>query len=617
MTFKTLTTELQSALAQLPYLPQALNLVWVAARDWTLAWIGLLILQGLLPVATISLIRLLVDNLVIAMGSNEIWKSTRPILVLVTLIAGIVLLTEFLRSVSGWIRTIQAELIKDHISMLIHEKSTALDLAFYESPEYHDHLHRARVDASYRPMALLESSGSLLQNGITLMAMAGVLIPYGFWLPAVLLLSTLPAFYVVLHYSLRQYQWRLSKTADERLVRYYDWLLTAKESAAELRLFELGHHFQFLYKTLCQQLRSERLQLAKSQSLAELGASTLALMITGVALAWMVWQTLQGRLTLGDLTLFYQAFNQGQRLMRTLLENVGQIYANSLFLGNLFEFLALKPQMINTPHPTSAPAALKEGIRFHRVSFRYPGSERWVLQDFNLTIPAGQVVAVVGTNGAGKSTLIKLICRLYDPEAGRIELDGIDLRDLHVQELRRLITVLFQEPVHYNATVIKNIALGEIMVTSDMAQIETAARASRADEPIARLPQGYNTLLGKRFFGGTELSVGEWQRIALARTFFRQAPIMLLDEPTSAMDPWTEADWMGRFRTLAQDRTTLIVTHRLTTAMRADTIHVMVDGQIVESGHHHELLTRGGSYAQLWATQLQDHLNLSNPESFK
>ncbi|MCI0527117.1 MAG: hypothetical protein L0Y56_06710, partial [Nitrospira sp.] len=345
-TFKTLVTELRGASAQLPYLPRALALVWAAARGWTLAWSILLILQGLLPVTVISLTRLLVDNLVAALSSGDAWKSARPILVLVLLIAGIVLLIEFLHGISRWIRTAQAELIRDYIGVLIHEKATALDLAFYESPEYHDHLHRARVDASHRPMALLESSGSLLQNGITLVGMAGVLVPYGLWLPVVLWISTLPALYIVIRYSLRQYQWQLRKTADERLVRYYDWLLTTKESAAELRLFELDGHFKRLYKTLRHQLRKERLQLAKSQSLAELGASAIALLVTGATLAWMVWRTLQGLLTLGDLTLFYQAFSQGQRLMRSLLENVGQIYANSLFLGNLFEFLALEPQLI-------------------------------------------------------------------------------------------------------------------------------------------------------------------------------------------------------------------------------------------------------------------------------
>jgi ATP-binding cassette subfamily B protein len=290
--------------------------------------------------------------------------------------------------------------------------------------------------------------------------------------------------------------------------------------------------------------------------------------------------------------------------MRSLLDGVGQVYTNALFLGNLFDFLALRPGVTDPPRPVAAPRILQTGIRFRQVTFRYPGSERVALRDFNLTIPAGQVAALVGPNGAGKSTLIKLLCRLYDPDAGRIEVDGIDLKSLEIAKLRRLIAVLFQQPVHYSATVSENIKLGSL-TDAGRAEVEEAARAAGADEPVAHLPHGYDTLLGKWFAGGTELSVGEWQRLALARAFLRQAPILLLDEPTSAMDSWAEADWHERFRRLAAGRTVLIITHRFTTAMRADIIHVMVEGRIAESGAHPELVARGGLYARSWAAQMK------------
>jgi ATP-binding cassette, subfamily B, bacterial len=309
--------------------------------------------------------------------------------------------------------------------------------------------------------------------------------------------------------------------------------------------------------------------------------------------------------TLGDLALFYQAFYQGQSLMRTLLGNAGQIYANSLFLGNLFEFLGLEPHVVSPPYPIPAPSVIKEGIRFEQITFRYPGSERIALQDFNLTIPAGQVVAIVGANGAGKSTLVKLLCRFYDPEAGLITLDGIDLRAISLEELRRLITVLFQWPVPYHATASQNIAIGDVHAAPSAVEIEAAARGAGAHEVIARLPREYDTLLGRWFADGTELSGGEWQRIALARAFLRQAQIIVLDEPTSFMDSWAEAEWLERFRALVHGRTALIITHRFTTAMRADVIHVMQNGQIVESGSHDELLARGGLYAQSWAAQMR------------
>jgi ATP-binding cassette, subfamily B, bacterial len=324
-----------------------------------------------------------------------------------------------------------------------------------------------------------------------------------------------------------------------------------------------------------------------------------------LTLAWMVWQTIEGKYTLGDLALIYAAFSQGQGLMRTLLENVGQIYSNLLFLGNLFEFLALEPQVIDPPEPAPLAQPLQEGIRFQGVSFRYPGSDRPALQDFSLDIPAGQTMAIVGVNGAGITTVLKLLCRFYDPHSGSITLDGTDLRDLSLEALRRSITVLFQEPVAYQDSVAQNIALSDPASEPDQASLAAAARAAGADTIIANLPASYETLLGKWFEGGTDLSVGEWQRIALARAFLRQSAIVILDEPTSAMDPWAEADWLNRFQRLAAGRTSIIITHRFTTARYADVIHVMEGGRIVESGTQEELLALGGRYAQSWRAQMR------------
>lgn len=600
-----LTTKLRNAITQLQDLPQTFRLVWAAARGWTLTWVIFLILQGILPAATVYLTGLLVDSLVAAIQSGASWESIQTVLVPGIPMAGVLLLTELLQGGLSWIRTVQSELVKDHISALIHEKSVAIDLAFYESSDYHDRLDRARSDASSRSLALLDSSGSLLQNSITLLAMATVLIPYGVWLPLILLVSTLPAFYIVLRTNRHHHRWWQKTTADRRWTQYYDTMLTHSQVAAELRLFGLGSHFQSAYQTLRQRLRKEHLQLIRNQSLSRLGAGAIALVISGAAMAWMVWQALQGIVTLGDLALFYQAFSRGQSLMRSLLGNVGQVYTNSLFLSNLFEFLRLESQVADPPNPLPVPTVLKQGMCFREVMFRYPGSDRPVLQNFNLTIPAGRVVAIVGDNGAGKSTLVKLLCRFYDPQAGCVELDGTDLRDLSLHQLQRLITVLFQSPVPYHATAAQNIALGDLQAMPGDAEIEAAAQGAGAHEVIDRLPQGYDTLLGKWFADGMELSGGEWQRVALARAFLRQAQIIILDEPTSAMDSWAEADWLDRFRALVSDRTAIIITHRFTLAMRADIIHTMRNGEIVESGSHNELLAQGGLYAQSWLAQTQ------------
>lgn len=586
------------------YLPRTLALVWRATRGWTAAWICLLVAQGVLPSAVVYLTRPLVDSILAAASSRDDWTRVRHALLLVAAMAAVLLLTEILRSISSWVRTAQSELLQDHITDLIHQKSVDADLAFYESADYHDHLHRARSDAYHRCRAMVESLGSLFQNGITLVVMAGVLASFGPWLTIGLIASTLPALYVVIRYNLRLYQWRQRHTADERRAWYYDWLLTDAENAAEIRLFGLGDRVTRAYRALRLQLRSESIQLAKGQSLAELGAGVLALLISAAAVASVGWRAIRGLITLGELALFYQAFRQGLQLARTSLEDVGQLYANSLFLGNLFAFLALEPQIKDPPSPRPVPVRPRGGIKFIDVTFRYPGSRLAALDRFNLAIPAGRMVAIVGPNGAGKSTLLKLLCRFYDPEAGRIEIDGIDVRDLPLQDLRRLMTVLFQQPVHYNDTVGDNIAFGDVGSSADAAEIRAAAEAAGADEIVRRLPQGYASLLGRSFADGTELSVGEWQRIALARAFVRQAPILMLDEPTSAMDPWAEADWLNRFRSLSAGRTALLITHRLTTALRADVVHVMANGQVVESGGHEQLLARGGLYAQSWFAQM-------------
>jgi ATP-binding cassette subfamily B protein len=605
--------KLRVAAAELSRLPRALKLAWAAARLWTALWAVLLVLQGLLPVSSVYLTRPLVNRILAAIKAGGTWESIRPAIEIGVLIAAIALLSEILRSATVWVRTHQSELVQDYITALIQRKSAEIDLAFYDSAEFYDRLHRARNEASYRPVLLLESLSGILQNSITLTAMLAVLAPFGVWLPMALLVSTLPALYVVLRNTVRQHEWRQRTTADERRTWYYDWLLTSYEAASELRLFALGERFESAYAALRKRLRGERFQLAQSQAAGEFAAGALALLAGGASLLWMTWRAIRGWITPGDLALFYQAFQQGLGLMRSLLQNLGQLYYSSLFLGNLFEFLALEPTVLSPASPSRMPPALERGIHFERVTFQYPGAREPTLSDFSLTIPAGRIVSLVGPNGAGKSTFVKLLCRFYDPAGGRIELDGRDLRSFRIEELRRHITALFQEPVRYNATAGENIVLGD--QGASKAEIESAAAAAGADEIIRRLPAGYDNLLGKLFMDGAGLSTGEWQRIALARAFLRQAPILILDEPTSAMDPWAEADWIDRFRSLAHGRTAILITHRLTTAMRADEIHVFFEGRVVESGSHEELLKRGGLYAQSWARQESSPMAEQGPRS--
>lgn len=588
---------------QFPYLPQAFRLVREAAGGLAALWAALLLVQGLLPVAAVYLTRTLVDGIAELIGAGGGWENMLPLLPPGIAMALVMIGLEVFQSVGKWVRTAQSERVQDHVHELIHRQATRLDISFYDTPGYYDQLHRARIDALSRPAALIENAGSLMQSLITLVAMGGVLLTFGVWIPFLLVISTLPALVVVLRHTLRFHRWRVKNTPAIRKTNYYDLMLTQREAAQEMRLFELGPHFRTLFRNLRLRLRREQVQLARNEAAAQAAAALIGLGSMAAALAWIAGQALKGAISLGGFALFYQAFFQGQRMMRSLLNSAGEIYRNIMFLENLFEFLALEPRVVEPSTPVPHPG-LQVALEFRDVTFRYAGMTRPALERFSLMLRAGQTTARVGENGAGKSTLIKLLCRFYDPDEGRILIDGVDISDMAIRTLRERITVLFQEPVRYHDTVFNNIAFGDIGNDPGMERVESAARAAGADAPISRLPDTYQAGLGK-WFGGAELSAGEWQRIALARAFLRNAEFIVLDEPTSSMDSWAEADWLQRFRLLAAGRTALIITHRFTTALQADIIHVMDGGRIIESGTHEELLARRGRYEESWTRQMQ------------
>jgi ATP-binding cassette subfamily B protein len=592
-----LLNQIKQFVRQLPAGRRALVLVWGAAGWWTLAWGVLLVAQGLIPAGLALLLRALVNRLV---ASHE-WASIAPPALG---IAGLWIAGQLLSSALSWVREVQAERVQDEVHRLIHVQALRLDLAFFDHPESYDQLHRARVDAITQPLALLESLGSVVQNGLGFLVLAGILWTYAGWLPLLLVCTAIPGLLLVARHTLKEHCWYLEHTSQERRARYLDWLITERNAAAELRLFDLGTYHRKAFESLRESLREGRLRLVRQGALTELGAGILAWGGSLTGLGWMLHRTLAGKVGLGDLLLCFQAFQQCQMLLRSLLEGAGKIYRSLLFVENLDDYLGLGPAILPGPAGESG-LPVQHSIRFERVSFTYPGGFHPALDGFDLEIPKGKVVALVGHNGAGKSTLIKLLCRFYDPDAGRVLLDGVDLRALDVEALRRRTTVLFQDPVHYHASVRENIAFGDLEGIADQVRVRQAAQDAGALEPIERLPGGFEALLGK-WFGGAELSGGEWQRIALARAFFRRASLVILDEPTSSMDSWAEQDWLGRFRTLTAGRTALMITHRFTTAMHADIIHVLDKGRVVESGTHGELVALGGAYASSWAAQMRE-----------
>jgi ATP-binding cassette subfamily B protein len=588
----------------LPYLPRSLRLTWEAAGYWSVAWMGLLVLQGLLPAMSVYLTKLVTDSLVAASQSGGAWEEIQPALVYASIMGAVILAQQVLQSVVGWVRTAQSEHFTDYINQRIQEQAAAVDLAYYESSEYYDNLHRVLDRASTQPLTLLETLGGLIQSGITLLAVAGLLVPYGAWLPLVILLGTIPAFVVLVRYNRIHHDWWMRRTEDRRRAQYCNTMLTNSHYAAEVRLFGLGSYFREQYATIRSFLRHEKLDLEKRQVLARIAAGLLALAVTAGTMLWMGWRMVYGAATLGDLALFYRAFDKGQNLMRKVLSSLSQVHNEALFLEHLFEFLDEEPRVVSPPDPSPVPAPLREGVRFHDVTFSYPAFDEPVLRNLDLEIPTGKTVAIVGENGAGKTTLLKLLTRFYDPTKGAVTLDGVDYRDLPLDELRQQITTLFQFPVQYQATARESIALGDVRKEVNQARVEAAARAAGIHDRIMQLSEAYDTHLGMWFSDGAELSGGEWQRLAMARAFYRGASLVVLDEPTSMMDSWAEAEWFDRFDRLTSDTAALIITHRFTIAKRADIIHVMEDGQIVESGAHDELVSLGGRYQESWERQI-------------
>ncbi len=591
-------------LSALPNLPRALRLAREASGSRPLVWTGLLAVQGLLPLVTVLLTRSVVDRLALLLRFPE-HAPTLPLLLVGAAYAAALLASELVSAASRTVRALHVEELKDHVAARVQDESIAADIAFFESPEFHDRLHRARDESAFRAAALVENLGGAAQSAITLVAMLGVLIPLGPVTALALLASTLPVVVLLVRHARREHLWWVEHTRDERRSWYLTWLLTLGENAGEVRVFGLGPALRAQFDALRAHLRDGRRVLERDRSATTARAAAVSLVAGAAAALWMLHDALAGRLTLGDLAMAYQAFALGQGRLRELLAHATEVYGNLLFVGGLLEFLDLEPEVVDPPSPLPGPVIPRESVRFERVTFSYPTSTRTAVEDLDLEIPAGSITAIVGSNGSGKSTLVRLLCRFYDPSSGRVLVDGVDVRCFARKDLRGALSVVFQQPVHYSATVAENVACGDAEVEDAAERLAWAIEAAGASSIVARLPERERTRLGVTFDRGTDLSVGEWQRIAIARALYKRAPILLLDEPTSAMDSWAESAWLDGLRAAAAGRTVLLVTHRFTTAMRADRIHVMEDGRVIESGSHDELVRAGGGYARSWRAQTE------------
>jgi ATP-binding cassette subfamily B protein len=445
------------------------------------------------------------------------------------------------------------------------------------------------------------------QNGISLLALTGLLFLFHWVVAVILLVAVLPGVAVRLGYAGVIYRWQRQQTSTERQAGYLNRMLTGSSHAKEIRLYDLGPLLMNRFRELRRKLRGERLGIATRRSIAEFAAQTGATVAIYGSLAFIAYRTVQGMNTLGDLVMCYQAFQRGQGFLQGLLGGLAGLYEDNLFLANLFEFLDLKRKVVEPKCASPVPRPMQTGIVLKHVSFHYPMSDRKVLEDISLVIRPGEVVALVGENGSGKTTLVKLLCRLYDPTGGTITLDGVDLCRFDTAALRREVSVLFQDYIRYHLTARENIWFGNIDLPPDHERVVAAARDSGADDVIRRLPKGYETVLGKQFDEGEELSIGEWQKVALSRAFLRDAQIIVLDEPSSSMDAKTEQAVFQNFSKLAAGRTTILISHRFSTVRMADSIYVLQNGRIIEGGTHDELIRSGGTYARMFETQARQY----------
>jgi ATP-binding cassette, subfamily B, bacterial len=591
---------IRQSLAVFRYSHKALELVWTTSRSLTLALGILALVGGLMPGAIAYIGKIIVDSVVLAHRSglmadrqtalNYVFLEAIAIVLLGAAQKGIVVSQSLLRV-----------LLAQRVNELILEKALTLDLAHFEDSEFYDKMSQARSQASSRPLSLINRTFGLGQSALTLVTFSGLLWQFSGWAVLVLIAAALPSFIAETRFSdhaFRLFRWRSPETRQQH---YLETLLAREDYAKEVQLYQLGAVLLQRYRDIFHRLYAEDRNLTLQKGF---WGYLLSLLSTGTfyaAYAWIVIETILGKITLGEMTMYLVVFRQGQATFASALTSIGGMYEDNLYLANLYEFL---DQPISQSQGTVTQGLIADGIRFEDVSFSYPGSQQPVLNHISLHLPLGEKLAIVGENGSGKTTLIKLLTRLYVPSSGRILLDGVDLNDWELDALRRRIGVIFQNFVQYQFTAGENVGVGDVDHLTDAQEWETAASKGMAKLFIEGLPQGFNTQLGKWFKDGQELSGGQWQKIALSRAFMRSdADILILDEPTAAMDPEAEMTIFNHFRSLTQDRMVVLISHRFSTVRMADKIIVMANGQIIEQGSHEQLLKTKGRYAHLFLLQ--------------
>lgn len=607
MTRDSLQTKLKNAIR----IDRALKFVWRASPVHAIISGMNLIILGSLPVLSLYLLKLIIDSVtqLVFYGGNTIpGKELSSIFVLIGLAWGVGLLILFFNSLSDYIKKAQTLTIADYMFSILHEKSARADLEYYEFPEYQDTLHRAQQEGPYRPASIVQGLFSAGQSGISFIAAAGLLSVFNPFLPLMLICVSIPGVFMRLRYSEKIYSWQQKRTEDERKSNYYNHILTGNAHAKEVRLFNLGQYFIDRFDSIRKLLKKEKLSLEKKRIFGDFIAQSFTTIAVFGTFAYIAYRTVQGNITLGDMVMYFQAFQRGTGYLKAFLESLAQMYEDNLFLSNFYEFLHLEPRVADPEKPCDLPGKIVQGFNFQAVGFFYHDCGKNVLKNVNFSIKPGEIIALVGDNGSGKSTIVKLLARLYDPQKGDIFLDGENIKNFKIEDFRKKISVVFQDHIKYQLSARENIYLGNIEQKENLPGIVDAARQADLDRKISGFSSGYDTMLGRWFKNGEELSIGQWQMMAISRAFFRNAELVILDEPSSALDPETEMRIFSKIKNLIQGRSALIISHRYSTVKMADKILVLDKGSIVEQGSHLELMKKNGKYARLFSAQAKAYV---------
>ncbi len=591
-------------------LPPFLRDIWATSPGLTSANIALRLVRAVSPVALLYIGKLIIDEAVrlsrtpLPHDVQAAWQSglLNHLVALLALELAIAVLSDLMGRLVSYVDGVLSDLYTNRIGARLMEHAATLDLEDFEDADLQDRLQRARMQTMGR-MNLMGQLFGQAQDFITVAAFAAGLVAYAPWLMAMLALALVPAFIGESHFNTLGYHLNTMWTPERRELEYLKQVGSSVETAKEVKIFDLNRFLIERFRTLSDKFTSANRKLAARRAAWGTLLAALGSIAYYGAYGYIAWRTVRGDFTIGDLTFLSASFLRLRGLLESLLSGFAQVANQALYLDDLYSFFKIEPEIVSKPGAALVPRPIARGFVFDNVGFRYDGSERWALRGLSFELKAGEVLALVGENGAGKTTLVKLLARLYDPDEGRILLDGIDLRDYDLDDLRANIGVIFQDFVRYHLTAGENIGVGQIDALHDRARIEQAAQRGMADEVIAELPSGYDQLVGRRWKTGVELSGGQWQKIAIARAYMRDAQVVILDEPTAALDARAEYEVFRRFKELSEERTAVLISHRFSSVRMADRILVLADGKVEAQGSHDELMAQGGRYAELFELQ--------------